>query len=235
MSRSTKTILTTAALSCLVACAAPSLAITPNLVTDFQTDFGGWSFSGHGAVIQPDNGPAGPGDAYLEFDTEDANQPRLAVPIDPFAADPLPWQGDYGAAGVTAISVDAINLGATDLYLRLGIGNGTGLKTFFTTTTPTLLTPGSGWTSLTFNLSNDDLTRVAGTGELTDVLSEVFYLRFISAEMLPTSAGSAGPRGDLITGALGLDNVTAVAIPEPVSLAGLAALATPLALRRRRR
>jgi len=62
-------------------------------------------------------GQGGPGDRYLLLQSLGGQGPgsRLSVGnLDP------PWTGDYAAAGVTVIRLDAINLGQTDLYLRFG-------------------------------------------------------------------------------------------------------------------
>jgi hypothetical protein len=71
-----------------------------------------------------------------------------------------------------------------------------------------LLPAGGGWTHVVFPVSAADLTAVSGS--TSALLSQVTLLRIIHS---PT-ADDAVP----VVGVLGVDNITANAVPEPASL-----------------
>lgn len=166
-------------------------------------------------------GPAGVDDNYLRLTAlgGSGSGSRLS------AINVAQWGGDYLAGGVTALKMDAINLGATDLSLRLLFADpqaGPPDNQAFSTTA-VLLPAGGGWTSLTFPISVAGLTAV--TGNATGALSNVTELRIfhsVPAEFPP------GP----VVASLGLDNIQAV--PEPAAIL-LLGCALPRLLRRRRR
>ena len=73
------------------------------------------------------------------------------------------WAGDYTASGVTAISADFINLGGTNLEIRLGIFGSGGA---WSSTAGVALPAGGGWQTITLSLLPTDLSAV---GAATDV------------------------------------------------------------------
>jgi hypothetical protein len=191
-------------------------------------------------VVIPNGGPGGAGDAFLQLHSvggtpglpPGAPQPgsRLTA-INPFAQ----WAGNYTAAGVNTIALDARNPGSTDLALRFLLENPTfvGPPTDIgISTTPILLPAGSGWTHLLFPLALTPLTPpVGGTSNLAALLSNVTAIRLFHSPGLADN----GPR---VVATLDVDNITALATPEPTSLAllaGGAALLLGLGRRRARR
>ncbi|MEN0109209.1 MAG: PEP-CTERM sorting domain-containing protein [Planctomycetota bacterium] len=206
--------------------APPAAAVSVGQIDDFQ---GGtteaWRIGVGGAL--PANvaggGPAGAADSYLRFDS---NGGRVAGRHVFFNSDQ--WSGDYSAAGVTAIRFDAINLSASEtLFVRVAIGDAERGQsgTWFASTNPVTLTPGSGWQTVRLPIAEPDMTLDRGGAPFADVVSSVVSLRILSAE-------TVSRRGDQIVASIGVDNITAV--PEPSATATLAAAAGVFAARRRR-
>ena len=124
--------------------ALPAAALHSGMVDTFTAgDDGGWS-AGAAALFPPQviagGGPAGAGDGYLQARAAGGSGPssRLVLIAGP------QWSGDYAAAGIDRITVDAINLGATDLALRLWLAGTTGATAL--SADAVLLNAGSGWT-----------------------------------------------------------------------------------------
>ena len=180
----------------LVAAAGPAAAVQLGQVDDFSGPaLDGWS-SGAPHPAPPTamgtGGPAGTGDSFLQLTSLGGGGPgsRMVAFFGP------QWTGDYGAAQVTALRMDANNFGATDLVLRLALSASTDSAV---TTDGVLLRAGSGWTSIRFALLPGSLT-----GD--DVLGAVSGMRLLHATT-PSFVGAP------VAASLGIDNVTAV--PEP--------------------
>lgn len=213
------------------AAAAASLAVAPACaVTLGQSDTfedgstQGWR-AGPAHPLPPTviatGGPGGTDDAYLQLQAIGGAGPasRLAVEnIDQ-------WTGNYMAAGVTALTLDAYNFGPTDLRLRLLFdgSDGTNFARAWSTT-PVLLPAGSGWQPLRFEITAADLT-VEGGGSVALALSQTYSIRLFhgTASNFP---------GGAVAATLGIDNVTAV--PEPAAALLLALGLGALGLLRRR-
>lgn len=186
-----------------------------------------WGRGGFGGPVAISGGQQG--SIYLEtesFGGDDAPGSRMAI------INREQWTGDFLAAGVHAIRLDAFNDGPNfafaDLALRIGfssesasIGSGR-----VVTTDVFRLARGDGWQTFEFDLT--DLTSIAGS-DAREVLSSVSEMRIISAEE---------PRfiGDQFIARLGLDNIAAVAVPEPNSwdLSWASLLGFAVTLRQRR-
>jgi hypothetical protein len=179
----------------------------------------------------PTGGPAGVGDNYLRLTSTGIGGPppnpnsRMAV-INTSSQ----WTGNYLAAGVNAITLDVINLGATDLHLRLLFEDpmfGPPQNEAFSTN-PVVLSVGGGWTSVTFLINPGDLT--AGMGTVQGALTNTTAIRIFHSPQ----AGFPGPP---VAAQLGVDNIRAAAIPEPTTMlllgTGLAGVAAKVHRRRK--
>jgi hypothetical protein len=162
----------------------------------------------------PNGGPVGLGDGYLQISVEDFHLGTTNTAAQ--------WAGDYLAAGVTAIDMDANRIaGLSDVSLRILLF-GPGGTWASTNLAPTLTAP--GWQHLSFSLSAADLTYVpgnpivpGGTGILADTLSAVTKLLVRNDTAIPTAPGTHPPH---ITATLGLDNITAIPTPGDINFDG---------------
>ena len=154
-------------------------------------------------------GPAGTGDGFLRIDSSGASGPggRLVV----FSSGP--WAGNYTAAGITGITMDVKNLGATDLSLRLYFENA--LTSAFSLQA-IALPAGSGWTPVRFDIQ---LPALSGAAAATLASAVDFRIYHHPSAGVPQVS-------PFIAASLGIDNVSAV--PEPgaalLMALGLAAL-----------
>ena len=179
---------------------------------DGSTENWRWGRDGFGGPENVDGGPTGAGDLYLQnesFGGGDAPGSRMAI------INRDQWSGDFISSGITAIRLDAINLGPNfafeDINVRLSFSSQDALigSGRVSTIDSFLLERNSGWQSLLFKLDpTTDLTPLAGSNVM-EVMSSVFEIRIISAEQ-PAFIG------DQFTARLGVDNITA--LPEPSSL-----------------
>ncbi|MEJ7616476.1 MAG: hypothetical protein WKF30_05790 [Pyrinomonadaceae bacterium] len=215
--------------ACLVLPPSAAADVVVGQVSDFEDGTTqGWvvNILGIGAHPAPPanvlGGPAGADDNYLRltsFGGGGAGSRLVAINLSPL------WTGNYIAAGVNAIGMDLTNLGTTDLYLRLLFEDPTmGPPTNIAfSTDPIFLPAGSGWTPATFLVGPGFLT--AGLGTVNAALTNTTAIRIYHS---PT-AGFPGPASAAV---LGVDNITAAAVPEPASLVcvhGLAGWAPPCA------
>ena len=204
----------------------------------------GWSVGdpGHPSppTVVPTGGPAGVGDGYLRVQSFGGSGPgsRLSVlNLDQ-------WGGNYPAAGIGAIRVDAANFGSSDVFLRMlfvnlpldpetGIPIGPPIAAA-SSANAILLPAGSGWTTMTFSLAPGDVTPLFGS--LDAALGGATEVRFFHNPAF----GFGGPEvgAPAIAATIGLDNITAVAVvPEPSTLllVGGGLLLLPVVVRRRGR
>jgi hypothetical protein len=179
-------------------------AISVGEVDTFASGLEGWTQGQPSTAVSrvsfggPDGGP------YLRVIADStASQGRIVV------FNQLPaWTGDYLAAGVSSITMDVNNLGATDLSLRLVLGNALAPMSggsWFSSTAPVNLPAASGWMSVEFPLGPDSVTLVNGDEDYATVMSSVVTLRLLHATA-PASVGN------LVTATLGVDNITAVGV-----------------------
>ncbi len=145
----------------------------------------------------PDGGPDGPGDNYLENHSSGGIGPGSALVM----FNQAQWTGDYLAQGLTRIEAQMANLGPTDLFMRIAI-EGQPFERYGSTV-PELLPADGQWRPVVFELGNAFLTRISGSGPLSDVLSGVTTLRILSAANGPTW------NGDRIVATLGVDDILA--------------------------
>jgi PEP-CTERM motif len=131
------------------------------------------------------------------------------------------WTGNFLTSGIGGIGMDLINLGQTTLDVRLQFEDPMGAPPMdvAVSTNPFVLAAGSGWQHAVFSLNPAAFTAPAGS--VTAALNQTKVLRIIHS----TVADEATP----VVGKLGIDNIQAVALPEPSTLmligGGLALLA----------
>ena len=152
-----------------------------------------------------DGGPGGAGDHYMRLRSSGSGAGgRLVV------FNSQQWAGDYLDAGVSAIQMQVNNSGATNLSLRLlliDFANGQSMTSAAAVNVPS----GSGWTTISFPLAPDHLTggdyatTMANVGEL-NLLHSPAEPPVLSRQLTPP-----------IVATLGVDNITAVAVPEPAA------------------
>ncbi|WP_337176673.1 PEP-CTERM sorting domain-containing protein [Paludisphaera sp.] len=159
----------------------------------------------------PTGGPGGADDHYLRLTSlgvTGAGGRLVALNLD------SRWTGDYLSAGVAMITMDLINLGSSDVSLRLlfeSVG-ATGPTDVASTNDSVFLAAGGGWTSATFRVGLDDLT--ASLGSVEAALTSASVIRLYHGP----DPGFPGPP---IAAQIGVDNIRAAAIPEPASIAML--------------
>lgn len=167
----------------------------------------------------PTGGPAGADDAYLVLRAVGGSGAGSRLTV----LNLTQWGGNYPAAGVTAIAMDVVNLGPTDLFLRVLLENpvaGPPTAAAYSAV-PILLPAGGGWTSVVFPLAASDLLAEVGTVEAALASATVLRIFHGAADDFP---------GEPVVTTLGVDNVRAV--PEPGVAALLGAGMAGLALRR---
>jgi hypothetical protein len=162
-------------------------------------------------------GPAGADDNFLQLTSIGGGGAGSRL----VALNLTQWAGDYTAAGVTSISLDARNLGNSDLTLRLLFEDPIpGPPLNIAVTAPFFLPAGGDWTSVTFLVDAANLTAIQG--DVNTLLQQVTMLRILH------SPNAVFPPPEIIA-QLGVDNISAngaaTPIPEPgsVSLAVLGA------------
>jgi hypothetical protein len=210
----------------VLALALPPAAVVVGQVDDFEDGTLQSWMGGSTLVNQPGGGPAGAADNFLDIDSN-------AFFLGTFNLNQ--WSGDYGAAGVASVRLDANNDGPDTVSLRLmvftaGCGPGSMNCTAWTSTDAEELPSGSGWQTVEFSLTTDEMTQVQGTDSLATTLANVerILLRHDPGDPSPPGAGS----GLVVDALLGVDNITA--LPEPASaLAAGGLLVTWLSRRRR--
>ena len=155
-------------------------------------------------VVIPDGGPGGVGDHYMQI-TGIGGLPnpgsRIAV-----ANRDLQWAGNYLAAGVNVITLSLKNTGATDLVVRLSIGDvqaGTLPPLNIAVTKDSVVLPvGGDWVTATFHVTPSRMA--AARGNVPAALTNAGELRIMHNPNPtfppPTAAGQ-----------LGVDNVKASA------------------------
>ncbi len=190
-----------------------------------------------GAAFSPPNpapptvvetgGSGGDGDAYLRLTAIGGDGPGSRLSVLNLGSR---WSGDWLAAGITHVQMDAINLGSTDLFLRIMIADPTmGPPTNVAFSAAPILVPtGADWMRITFPIFGPQ-GLIAVEGSLDAALSGATELRLFHSEEF------AFPPAPIVA-TLGVDSITASVVPEPGTFILLASgMAALVALGRRRR
>ncbi len=219
-----------AAGSALILClgtASPDAFAAPHF-NDFQAgDTEGWTVGNihpNPPVVVFDDGPLGFGDHFLQLTAVGSPASPNAPGSRLLSFNGTEWNGDYLAAGFTAISVDMINFANVDLSMRVAL-NGPG--GYFVSTLPITLPAGLPWATYSFPITALDLTPEAGSTDPLLTLGAVSELRILH---------NPDPRffGSVIDAQIGLDNIQAI-VPIPAALPAGLGLLGGLWLRRRGR
>jgi hypothetical protein len=216
-------------------------AITVGMVDTFSSG-GDLGWAGSVVTSLANIGPGGAGDHAAQVTAGGGGRIVVysqAIPAPDDGPDDLRWTGNFTAAGIKKISLDVRHVNATPLVLRIGIGangflqsggaNGSG-DTYVTNYG--LSVPGDAqWHTLEFPVEAADFqASTANTNPAPNVaaaLTDVTHFRFIH------NPAAGDFRGDQATLPFFMDNVRAIGIPEPASLA-MGALATAMVMVRRR-
>ncbi len=161
----------------------------------------------------PDAGPAGVGDHALQLTAIGGLVAGSRLAVNNITAD---WTGDYSAAEVVGLKIDANNPNDFPLMLRVGLDDerfllGGGGKVV---TEPQELLAGEGWTTLHFPIEAADLTAAKNQFGMVVGENPVLTLSRV-AKLKILHATEANWPGDTIVAVLLLDNIQAV--PEPGS------------------
>jgi hypothetical protein len=191
------------------------------LVHDFEDGtLQGWT-SGADLANVSTGGPAGVGDNYLEI-------ARTESSFHLGANNQTDWTGDYLAAGVKAIAMDAdtfsVTTGPTDLSLRIVIFGPGGA---FSTKDPIVVITTGGWQNIEFGLTRSDLVRVFGSSnkpggyqdpgaQIDDLTATLRNVERLLIRHDPDPAPSPiGTHPQHVRAIIGLDNITTVLGPAP--------------------
>lgn len=151
------------------------------------------------------------GDNALLVDTEALFVSRLVV------VNILQWTGDWTSTGVGRISLDVRNPSAFPLFVRLGISGvelgpgsmGGGPDAYVT---EAISVPDDDlWHSIIFDVLPSDWISVTGT-DINTALADVKHFRILNNSS-PSFTGAP------IGGAMYLDNISALPVPEPGTVA----------------
>jgi len=182
-----------------------TLAIVPNQVDNFEDGTTqGWG-SGIPNLTPPANittgGPTGTDDNYLKVTSNGGSGSGSKLVV----MNSTQWIGDYITAGVTSVSMNIKNFGATTLNMRIVL-EGPGGN--FWSVNPLVVAASSDWPLISFSVQAANLT---GGTNVNSTLSGVTEVR-----ILHSVAG--GSKGDAVVAQIGLDDITAVSQPVPVEL-----------------
>ena len=196
--------------------------IMPGVLDDFEDGtLGGWA----PPAGNTSNVPGGPVGSTRALEIRSAG--RLAA-----------FDAGADIAGVIDPSVVAIEVdmsrsasAADPLEIRLVLF-GPGTANRWTSTQAQLLPADGLWRTYSFSILESDLTQVAGGNSYSDLTSDLNRIMFRHNSGAPSAVGTPVSFGE---SPFFIDNVTAVAVPEPGSLVvvGMAGLLSLAGVRRR--
>jgi hypothetical protein len=213
-----------AAFAAILALATTSAhAVTGGQLDNFEdaTDQG-WSSGNTAATNIATGGPAGLNDNYLQVNSSGSGSAggRLVV------FNTTQWAGDY--TPITSVAMDFKNGTAVAMPMRIALKPFTGNSPGYVSSTAFNVPADNLWHHAVFNINAGSLTAVGTSTPLPTFLTNVAELRLLA------SASGGTVVGDALAGPLGVDNVTAVAVPEP-SVLGLLLVSAATSLHRRKR
>jgi hypothetical protein len=190
--------------------AAPIGAVTLGQTDTFSASAEGW-FAGGGPMgavpplppsVQSSGGPGGASDAFLRISSNGGGGPGSRL----VAMNRTQWAGDYLTAGVGAIEMDLINLGTTDVTMRLLFEDPTvgPPVNIAATSFGAFLPAGSGWMHVRFGITSDQLVEIAGDAAAALGGATLMRLYHSTTPIFPPVP---------LTAFVGVDNISAV--PEP--------------------
>jgi hypothetical protein len=222
------TVLTAVAALALTRPAAAQVVV--NQTDTFEAGAAGWQ-NGAGTATVQTGGPAGPADHFLQIATN-------GFPSGPgsqmVAFNQTQWVGDYTAAGVGAVAMDLRNPGYAPGYsVRVALRTGTlGAGTPAWVSDPFPVPADNAWHHAVFALNETNFTAVNNPPPFAAVLSGGnAEFRILHNPAAAATGAATNPAAAL----LGIDNIGAVAVPEPASTALIALAAIAASLRRDRR
>jgi hypothetical protein len=172
--------------------------------------------------IIPTGGPAGSGDEYLQLISSGGGGTgsKLAT------SNSSQWIGNYQLAGVTAVSAEFLNPNSVPLLMRFVLIGPTGGR--YTSSVAATIPADDAWHAELFSLQSSALTEVSGSDTYAATIADVTEV-LIRYDSTPTSGGTT------FAGTVGIDDITATTVPEPVGAALLATPGLALCVRRRKR
>ena len=211
-----------ASLTWLYSTGAASAGIVAGQIDTFQNGTPANWTNGHqtGPQVVATGGPAGAGDRYIRVDANGLGGAGSRMVI----FNRSQWTGNFTAAHVSAVDMDLKNLSTVALPMRIVIANDSS-EAGWTTTNAFSLPADGNWHHAEFQLSSSAMTPLPGAPTLATTLASVGQFRILSTS-------SPKWEGDSITASIGIDNIAAVAVPEPIC-SGAVILAAGLLARRR--
>lgn len=176
-------------------------------IDTFQNnDTSSWG-GGDNATIQS-GGMSGAGDLYLHLESFGGGS--SGSKLSTFNA--FQWSGDYAAAGITGIAMDLLDPNtspvATPLNMRIVLFGAGGSR--WSSAVGTVIPADNQWHHAVFSTAQADLVSVAPGDTYDQMLQNVTQL------MVRYDAGASPSNGGTtFAGTLGIDNVTALPVPEP--------------------
>ena len=215
--------------------ATPARAVVQAQVDDFENgttqNWRGGPLIGNPNPNPPTNvtsgGPAGANDNYMLVRSTGIGTSGSKLVA--FNSDQ--WAGDYIDADIDAVQMQVNNFGATSLRLWLVLTdepNGQGVSTISSVDLPA----GSGWRTVTFSLAQPNLTGEPYATVMSNVV-ELNLVHYLPDAQNPITLVSRN-QSTAVAAQLGVDNVTALPVPEP-AFAGVAIAGTVAAMMRRGR
>jgi autotransporter-associated beta strand protein len=152
-------------------------------------------------VLIDTGGPAGAGDAYIVNTSSGAGSAGSKQ----IMFNDAQWTGNYITAGVNRITMDFLNVGGTDVSMRIALRS---FAAAYASTNGFAVPADGQWHHAVFDISPTTMTNVGGTDSLSATLSNIFDARVLS---------STAPSfmGDPIAAQIGVDNILATSIPVP--------------------